>query len=100
MLADAAPGRDLQFSAALWVMAVHRAPHLFDGNRLRVMFKKDLAVGLPWESRPALEWVGFLERLRSEGISFVSNEMLTGLVLRGRLSASGALQRSGKDGKN
>lgn len=87
MLSDAAPDRDLQFSAALWVAAMHRNPDLFDGTSLRVMFQRDLDAGLSWAHAPAWNSVGFLERLRSEGVPFVSNDVLTGLVLRGRVSA-------------
>jgi len=87
MLSDTAPDRDLQFSAALWVAAMHRNPDLFDGTSLRVMFQKDLDAGLSWDHAPAWNSVGFLDRLRLEGIPFVSNDVLTGLVLRGRVSA-------------
>lgn len=87
MLFDTAPDQDLQFSAALWVSAMHRNPDLFDGASLRVMFQKDLDAGLSWAHAPAWNSVGFLDRLRSEDIPFVSNDVLTGLVLRGRLSA-------------
>ncbi len=87
-LARMAPDRELQFSAALWVAALHGLTQYFAGDGLRVMFVKDLRAGVPWDHAPGWSSVGFLERLKAEGIPFLSNEMLSQLVLRGRRPAS------------
>ena len=90
ILADMNPEQVLQFPAALWVAAMHRNPDLFEGASLRAMFQKDLNTGFSWDHAPAWNSAAFLNRLRSEGIPFVANEVLAGLVLRGRVAAARA----------
>jgi hypothetical protein len=85
-LARHAPDRELQFSAGLWIMALYNMPQYFDGQGLRAMFQKDLQAGIPWDHAPAWNSAAFLERLKAEGIPFLSNEVLSQLVLRGRVT--------------
>jgi hypothetical protein len=85
-LARHAPNRELQFSAGLWIVALYNMPQYFDGQGLRAMFQKDLEAGVPWDHAPVWSSAAFLERLKADGIPFLSNEALSQLVLRGRVS--------------